>query len=186
MSDDEFNTIYPDHIQKIAHTHFTPVDISKISARLLSVSQNAPILDIGAGAGKFCSIGSVCTDNVFVGVEHRLALYSLSLEIVDRYRLKNVEMIHSDITEIPFGDFKLIYFFNSFSENIAPLEKIDDSTELTKKKYIDNTKYVKQQLETLDTGTKILTYYSTNAIIPENYQLKLSLFDCKLKVWERM
>jgi hypothetical protein len=185
IEDDAFDSIYPDAIRSVADNHFTPIHVSKIAAKLLAVRPNIRILDIGAGVGKFCAIGSVCSKGYFVGVEQREGLCNIAKDILKRYRLTNVEMINANILDISFADFEAFYFFNSFQENVYQAERLDDAVELKKELYHEYSLYVREQLSQMPTGTKIVTYYSLLKEIPNNYSLKLSMLDGSLKVWEK-
>ncbi|MBK9736331.1 MAG: hypothetical protein IPO92_15780 [Saprospiraceae bacterium] len=55
-------------MKEFKHT-FTPVDVSILAARYLATNEDSKILDIGSGAGKFCLIGSACSEGTFTGVE---------------------------------------------------------------------------------------------------------------------
>ena len=68
IDDDDFDEIYPEDIRPMAFTHFTPVEMAIKSAKFLVQKSGTKVLDIGSGAGKFCMIGSACTDGHFSGV----------------------------------------------------------------------------------------------------------------------
>ena len=186
IGDEEFDKIYPDALRSKADTHFTPVQVSKTAARLLAPGSDVKVLDIGAGVGKFCTIGSVCSKGYFVGVEQRKGLCAIARGVCERYNLTNVEFIHSNITDIPFEAYNAFYFFNPFMENICPREKINDEVELRKELFGEYSGYVREQLAQLPKGTRLVTYYSYLREVPPNYALKRSLFDNNLKVWEKL
>jgi len=75
-------------------------------------------LDIGSGAGKFCLIGAASTKGLFYGVEQRKELVNLCKSIAKTHQINNVEIFHSNITEISFSDYDAFYFYNPFYENI--------------------------------------------------------------------
>ena len=75
VTDDDFNSIFEEQIQEAAGIHFTHVKVAKLAARYLAHQKGVKVLDIGSGAGKFCMIGSVCTEGSFFGVEQRERLH---------------------------------------------------------------------------------------------------------------
>jgi Methyltransferase domain len=186
VEDEEFDLIYPQYIRPKADTHFTPIQVCKVAARLLTRKPNAKILDIGSGVGKFCSVGAVCTDGYFYGVEQREGLCNIANEVCDKYGLTNVEIIHANVMDLSFSDYDAFYFFNSFQENLSLEEKIDDEVALTRELYVQYTNYVRSQLATRPVGTTVVTYYSFMREIPDSYMCVLSLFDDKLKYWEKI
>lgn len=185
IEDEEFDQIYPEAIRKVADTHFTPIQVSKFAAKIIADRPNIKILDIGAGVGKFCTIGSVCSEGYFVGVEQRKGLYEIAKGICKRYKLTNVEIINANILDISFADFEAFYFFNSFQENLSVSDRIDDEVQLKRELFREYSLFVRDQLAAMPKGTKIVTYYSLLSEIPKNYTLTLSAFDEKLKVWEK-
>lgn len=186
IEDEEFDHIYPEAIRKVGDTHFTPIQVSKFAAKALADRPNIKILDIGSGVGKFCTIGSVCSEGYFVGVEQRAGLCNIAKAVCSRYNLTNVEIINANILDISFTDFDAFYFFNPFQENLTTTDRIDDEVELKRELFYEYSLFVKEQLAIMPVGTKIVTYYSFLKEIPKSYSLKLSAFSDKLKVWEKM
>ena len=184
--DDEFDLIYPDRIRAAADVHFTPIKVAKVAARYLASKSDVRILDIGAGAGKFCMVGSACTNAHFVGVEQRRSLCLTAKLITEHYHLSNVEFINANITSIAFKEFDAFYFYNSFFENVSSIGKMDDEIDLRRELYDIYSFYVKEQLDGLAIGTKLVTYYSFSKEIPQSYEIKHSAFGDKLRMWEKV
>lgn len=185
VTDSEFDLIYPKKIKAVSEIHFTPVRIAKVAAYYLAESIGTKVLDVGAGAGKFCMIGSACTKGFFYGVEQRKNLCSVAKRISNRYNLTNVEFINSNITDVEFKAFDAFYFFNPFYENVSLNGRIDNKVQLHRKLYDDYSQYVKQQLASMPIGTKLVTYYSFLKEIPSSYQVQFTSFDDKLRFWEK-
>ena len=114
MKDDDFDGIYPEEVRPMAFTHFTPIEIAIRAAKFLVQKSGTKVLDIGSGAGKFCMIGSVCTNGHFTGVEQRDNLHLLAEQIFKKYQLKNINFINSNINQIEFNNYEAFYFFNPF------------------------------------------------------------------------
>jgi SAM-dependent methyltransferase len=185
VNDNKFDSIYPQKLRRTSEFHFTPIQVAKISAQFLVSKPGTKVLDIGSGAGKFCMIGSICTDGYFVGIEQRKSLHMLSNRISKTYHLENIEFIHSNITEVDFKQFDAFYFYNSFYENINPLGKIDSAVDLNRKLYTDYSVYVRNQLDDMPIGTRLVTYFSYLKEIPDSYTLRSKKYDDKLKMWEK-
>lgn len=185
VADSEFDLIYPKKIKEVSEIHFTPVSIAKVAAYYLAEKKGTKVLDVGSGAGKFCMIGSACTNGYFYGVEQRKNLCSAAKRISNHYNLTNVKFINSNIIDVEFKAFDAFYFFNPFYENISIFGKIDNKVELNRKLYDEYSLYVKEQLTTMPIGTKLVTYYSFLKEIPDSYKVQFSSFDDKLKFWEK-
>jgi SAM-dependent methyltransferase len=186
LSDDEFDMIFADDILPASEIHFTPVDVSIIAARYLAEVAGTRVLDIGSGAGKFCVIGATCTDGYFIGVEMRLSFSEEASHISNVYDLANVQFVHANITDINFTDYDAFYIFNPFQENISISDRINDEIPLNKAFYEEYTLYVKDQLDKMPLGTRLVTYFSTCTEVPQSYHMQGSDFGGKLKFWEKV
>lgn len=185
VKDSEFHQLFPLPLREVADTHFTPVEIAKMAARYLVTEPGTRVLDIGSGAGKFCMVGAACTDGHFTGVEQREGLYTLSKKLLERYHLSGVEFIHANITEMDLRWFEAFYLFNPFYENIHRSECIDTTIELNRKLYFSYSNHVKEQLDALSKGTKLVTYFSYLDEIPDSFEPQIIGMDGKLKFWEK-
>lgn len=65
VKDSTFNELYPNHIKELANRHWTPIAVARMAAEYLAEEANSKILDIGAGAGKFCLVGAAATNGMF-------------------------------------------------------------------------------------------------------------------------
>src|ERR1043165_3820474 len=71
VSDEVFDSLYPVYVRELSEIHWTPLDVIKVAARFLAPNENARVIDIGAGVGKFCIAGSHYTKGSFIGIEQR-------------------------------------------------------------------------------------------------------------------
>ncbi len=185
VTDAEFDTIYPENLKKIGPVHWTPVQVAREAAEFLT-DMNAPkILDIGSGAGKFCLIGAALSKANFTGVELRTELYKVSKRIAKCYGLPNAKFINSNITDIDFKNYNAFYYFNPFYENIEKTNIIDDTVELKTQNFNIYTRYVKEQLENMPNGTRLVTYWSSVKDVPLNYTLRAESMNGLLEMWEK-
>ncbi len=185
ISDSDFDRMYAARLRKLSSIYFTPIEVAKIAAQFLVHQPGTKVLDIGSGAGKFCMIGSACTEGYFTGVEFRESLFALSQKLAEQHGFSNLHFILSNITEVDFSAFDAVYFFNSFYENIAPTNPIDHTTKLDKSLYIEYSLYVRDQLEAMPIGTRLATYFSYLIEIPSSYQAQATYFDGKLRLWKK-
>lgn len=186
VKDSTFNELYPNHIKELANRHWTPIAVARMAAEYLAEEPNSKVLDIGAGAGKFCLVGAASTKGMFFGVEQRAALTKISKKIANRHKITNVEFIHSNINEISFSDYDAFYFFNSFYENIDTTCLIDDSVLPDKDLYYDYSDYVKEQLDKTPVGTRLATYWSKWDEIPSSFDLTGTACNGLLNFWKKI
>lgn len=185
VADSIFNEVYPLHIKELSERHWTPVAVAKLAAQYLSEGPHSKVLDIGAGAGKFCLVGAACTEGMFYGVEQRQSLTQISKDIAEKHHIQNVEFIHANINQISFSDYDAFYFYNSFYENIDTSCPIDDQIQPDRKLFRVYTRYLKNQLDQLPIGTRIVTYWGGWNEIPRSFELDHSACNGLLNFWKK-
>jgi SAM-dependent methyltransferase len=183
-SDERFNQLYPFQIQTLANRHWTPLMVARKAATFLAAENNVRILDIGSGVGKFCLAAAYCKPHAFYyGVEQRKSLV-LEAEIVKKkLQIDNVSFIHGNFTQLDFKHYDHFYFFNSFYENLAGTNKIDDNIEYSHELYNYYNRYLFNQLKQKPAGTKLVTYHSLEDEIPDGYRLVSAEIGKLLKYW---
>jgi SAM-dependent methyltransferase len=187
ISDDQFNKIYPPAIQLLAKRHWTPLKVAELAARFLATEKGDRILDIGSGAGKFCLAGGYYQPTArFYGVEQRADLVEHARNANAILELDNVTFIHRNLTDLPLTDFDHFYFFNSFFENLAGQDKIDENVEYSVDLYNYYTRYLYKQLKQKPIGTRIATYHSLEDEIPAGYHVVGTEINDLLKFWVKV
>ena len=63
---------------------------------------------------------------------------------------------------------------------------IDNTVDLNRELYKEYSTYVREQLDTLPVGTRLVTYYSFLTEIPDSYEVQFAIIDEKLKMWEKV
>jgi len=183
-SDQAFNQVYPSHIRTLDTRHWTPLKIARKAAGFLSTGYNARILDVGSGVGKFClSAGFFYPQSIYYGIEQRRSLIQVAETAKETLRSGNVTFIHGNFTQLDFRNFDHFYFYNSFYENLAGTDKIDESIEYSAELYHYYSRYLFKQLERMPAGTRLVTYHSLEEEIPADYLVAHSEFDSLLKCW---
>lgn len=185
VDDQAFNGLYPPSIRELADRHWTPVDVAKMASKYLVESSDDKVLDIGAGAGKFCLVGASCTKGMFYGVEQRASLVQISNNLAQKHNIENVEFIHANIDQICFSDYNAFYFYNSFYENLDTLFPIDNIVLPDKERYYAYTNYLRNQLRKMPVGTRVVTYWSGWDEIPTSFDLEFTAYGGFLNFWRK-
>jgi len=183
-SDTQLHRLYPESIQLLATRHWTPLDIARKAAQFLATEKGAKVLDIGSGAGKFCLAAAYFKPTVeFYGVEQRRHLVDHARAAREILGLPNVHFLHQNLTQLDFKQFDHFYFYNSFYENLADTEKIDDSIACTPHLYDYYNRCLYRKLNELRTGTRVATFHTIENKMPGAYHMIEDHAGGLLKFW---
>lgn len=183
-SDEQFNQLYPLSIQTLARRHWTPLTVARKAANFLADENNVRVLDIGSGVGKFCLSAAYYKPKAFYyGVEQRKGLIDHAEIAREHLHIENVSFFNGNFTLLDFRNYDHFYFYNSFYENLACTDKIDDSIDYTGELYNYYNRYLYKQLEQKPTGTRLATFHSLDDEVPPCYHVVGSEFDNLLKFW---
>ena len=186
-SDEAFNKLYPVSIATLAQRHWTPLAVAQKAAQFLATGSKIRILDIGSGVGKFCLSGAhFAPDALFYGVEQRKRLIHHAENIRTALGIDNVSFIQANFTQLDFRNYDHFYFYNSFYENLAGTEKIDDSIEYSNELFAYYNSYLKRQLDQKPAGTRLVTFHSLEDEIPPDFQIVYSKMNNLLKFWVKI
>lgn len=183
IEDEKFDRIYPSAIRELSSIFWTPVRIAAEAAKLLVTAPGTHVLDIGCGAGKFCLIGASVTDGKFTGVEQRAELVEVARNAAASLELTDVEFLHGNITDVPFGKYDAFYLFNPFEENMFAGHRIDSAVPLSPELFKRYTGHVAAELGARPIGTCVVTYMGYADDIPACYDCESALFGDDLKLW---
>jgi len=183
-SESQFHLLYPASLHTLARNHWTPLIVAQKAANFLAAEKDARILDIGSGIGKFCLAAAYYKPQVtFFGVEQRKDLADYAEAAKEVTGLKNVSFIHGNITQLDFKHYDHFYFYNSFYENLAHTEKIDDHVIYSIELYNQYNRYLYRQLEKKPSGTRVAIFHGMDNILPPDYLEGGSDLDNLLKYW---
>ena len=186
-SDNRFNTLYPEPIRLLASRHWTPLNVARKASFFLAAEKGVRILDIGSGVGKFCLSAAYYSPNAhFFGIEQRKDLVGYAQAAANTLDLRNVSFIHGNFTQLNLRNYDHFYFYNSFYENLAGTDKIDERIVYSGELYNYYNRYLYKQLEQMPAGTRLATFYSLEDEVPADYHVVGSEMDNLLKFWVKV
>lgn len=172
MSDAEFDELYGEVWQAASERFWTPLAVAALAARWLTEEGDVRrVLDIGAGVGKLCIVGSLITRARFVGVEQRPQLVraaetaALEAGVADR-----ATFVCGRITLPLMAEHTAFYLFNPFAENTFSVEgRLDSTVELGLERYREDVALVEDGLRRAPIGARVVTYHGFGGRIPRGY-----------------
>jgi SAM-dependent methyltransferase len=183
-SESQFHLLYPASLHALARNHWTPLLVARKAANFLAVENGTSILDIGSGIGKFCLAAAYYKPkSAFYGIEQRKDLVDYAEAARKVLGLKNVSFIHGNLMHMDFKNYDHFYFYNSFYENLAIAEKIDDHFTYSIELYNQYNRFLYKQLEKKPSGTRVATYHGMEDIMPPDYLEGGNDVDDLLKYW---
>jgi hypothetical protein len=183
VSDEAFDSMYPVYVRELSEIHWTPLSVIEVAARFLGTDEDARIIDIGAGAGKFCIAGSHYAPGYYTGIEQRKNFVRVGNKLIKQLGCERAELIHGNFIDISLAQYTGIYFFNSFHENIVISDSLDEKIERTTELYELYNKHFLEQLNAMPVGTRLVTFWLALSEIPGTYRMEASHFDGLLKLW---
>jgi SAM-dependent methyltransferase len=183
-SDEQFHELYPKSIQALSRRHWTPLTIARKAADFLAAEAHSRVLDIGSGVGKFSLAAAYFKpDSHFFGIEQRKDLVIHAEAAAGTLNLSNVSFMHGNFTQLDLRNYDNFYFYNSFYENLATADKIDDSIDYSLELYNYYNRFLFRQLEQTPEGTRLATYHSLEDEVPPSFHVVGSAINNFLKFW---
>lgn len=175
VADEAFDTIYPKPVRERSERFWTPVDVARRAAELLVVDSTTRVLDVGAGAGKFCLVGALTTEGDFTGVEQRGHLVAMARQIARYYGVRRANYVHDDANCMDWRPYDAFYFFNPFAENyFADGDQIDHTVDLSPERFHYDVGCAVAGLASAKVGTRVVTYHGLGRTLPNTYDLHSS------------
>jgi len=175
VHDRDFDDIYPFGIRVVSRTFWTPVRVALRAAELLVRNENSSVLDVGAGAGKFCIVGALSTNARFTGLEHRASLVTVAEDAAARVGAAALtNFVHGGLAGIEWERFDAFYFYNPFSENLyGRHDHLDDTVELSQERFRRDIDAVYRGLEDARPGARVVTYHGFGREFPPSYECQM-------------
>ena len=163
--DRQFDALVPQELRHLSSVHWTPVRAAVRAASLLCAGKGTRVLDVGSGIGKVCTIGALCGEGTWVGVEHHAALVdsaaalARSLGVASRTRF-----VQADAFSIDWREFDAVYLYNPFELQL--FRDGDPRVSLA-----EQVTRVQQQLAALPTCTRVITLHGFGGAMPASFEL---------------
>jgi SAM-dependent methyltransferase len=171
-ADARLDSFYPEPHQGFRPQHATPVEVALLAAGWLAEVRGAEVLDVGAGAGRFCIVGALATEGRFVGIERRAHLVEAARRAAaalgaERARFEVGELDDDDALHEAFTGY---YLFNPFAEHLLPREqRIDEEVPHEPARREADVARVERILARARPGTRVATWHGFGGAL-EGYE----------------
>lgn len=171
-ADARLDSLYPEPHQGFRPQHATPVEVALIAARWLADVPNAEVLDVGAGAGRFCIVGALATGARFVGVERREHLVDAARAAATALGVERARFVWGELADArgAHATYTGYYLFNPFAEHVLPPEqRIDDEVPHDAARRRADIARVERVLARARPGTRVVTWHGFGGTL-EGYE----------------
>ena len=184
IDDQSWDTRYPSDLQQAAEFHFAPLSIVEHAAAWLADTEAASILDIGAGAGKFCVRAAELHPHAqWVGVELRARLVREAQRWIDAMGLDNCQVYQGEATESSLAGFTGVFIYNPFYEATDPKLALDAELVGGHDSYAERCVALRQNLSHVPRGFRLVSYFCYGPELPDTLQRVWEAADGKLIGW---
>jgi SAM-dependent methyltransferase len=167
VTDRHFDQVYSSELRFLSRQHWTPVRVAKSAAGLLTEAGATAILDVGAGAGKFCIVGALTTTATYVGLERRAHLVEAARAAAARFGVRRVRFTRGNLLDFDCTGFDGFYLFNPFYEQIGGgLVPIDGQVEASLGLYRRYVGATEEKLAAAAPGSVVVTYHGFGGTLP--------------------
>lgn len=171
VGDHAFDALLDPAARSVSSMYWTPIDVARRAARWLSMEGAHEVLDVGAGAGKFCVVTALTSPLRACGIEQRARLVRTGREVARAVGVEDrVRLLCGTIEELELAAYDALYLFNPFAENgYGTSHQLDDSVELSIDRLIRDVAYVERALLEAPVGMMVATYYGFGGRIPDTF-----------------
>lgn len=169
--DSAFDRYLPEELRRVSRQYWTPLAVTLRAAAWLEEAGVRTVVDIGAGAGKFCVAGALASSCDFIGLEHRPRLVGAARILARAFgvaeRVTFLEGAFGEV-EVPAAD--AYYLYNPFGENLSPAaEHLDEDVELGGDRFQREVAAFRAFLRTRPAGVYVATFNGFGGLLPDDY-----------------
>ncbi len=181
--DAAFDRAYPDWVRRLSERYWTPVAVARRAATLLVRGAETRVLDVGAGAGKFCIVGAQVTGARFCGVEQDKQLVEVARRVCRDRGVDAARFIHGDAKAIDWLEFDAFYLFNPFTECWTRTSSRERRG--LQQRRLEDIEFTVEMLRGLPRGARVVTFHGFGDPMPLEYRRQSVEFfgSDRLELW---
>ncbi len=172
VEDEAFDLLLGEQPRARSRQHWSSLEVILAAVEQFTQAGAQRVLDVGAGAGKFCAVASLVTGRRVYGVERRPALVREARELARRLGA-DVEIDEGTLETVRPRRFDGFYFFNPFGEYVAAEEdRYDADFPRSFAGYVRDARLVERWLLDAAVGTAMVTYNGLGGRIPSCFEVQ--------------
>lgn len=177
VPDSVFDQCLAPEFRQVSSQHWTPLDVIRRVSTWIDQLNIRTVVDIGAGAGKFCVAAALTSRAYFIGIEQRERLVVAARSLAQSFNIDDrVSFEWGIVGSRALPPAEAYYLFNPFGENLyANGCLIDQDVELSWKRYARDVESTQEFFHTVPVGTYVLTYNGYGSTLPRAF------FDVKVE-----
>lgn len=171
VPDSYFDQCLPEELRRASTGQWTPLDVARRVSEWIGQLGIRTVVDIGAGAGKFCVTSALLSNARFLGIEHRARLVTASRKLAEAFGVsERVAFEWGVVGRRPIPQADAYYLYNPFGENLAPsAHQFDQEVQLSAERYEQDVEWIRQFLHGVPVGTYVITYNGYGALLPSSF-----------------
>lgn len=169
---------YPEAFRRFRPQHATPVEVAATAAAWLAEAGATRVLDVGAGAGRFCVAGALVTDLAFTGVERRPWLVEAARTAAGALGASRARFVCGDVRDVDWAAHDGFYLFNPFAEHhLDEGDCIDLAWPRGRDGFDADVTFVEDALAAAPSGTPVVTWNGFGGDLRD--------YTCERRAWAR-
>ena len=158
-ADEALDGVFPEGFRRFRAQHATPVEVAATAAGWLAERGATRVLDVGAGAGRFCVTGALVTQMAFTGVERRPWLVEAAREVARALGATRASFACGDVRDADWSGHDGFYLFNPFAEHHLDEDECIDLAWPRGRDGLDaDVTFVEDALADAPAGTAVVTW----------------------------
>ncbi len=170
--DAAFDRFLPASLRALSPHHWTPLPVVKRASEWLDSLGIRCVVDIGAGAGKFCVAGALFSGCRFIGLEQRPSRVASAHTLARLFGVDDrVRFVCGALGQVPTPVGDAYYFFNPFDNALGDMDDQETGVGLRIDQHQPAVTIAEAILRRAPGGTCVLTHYGFGGRVPESYRL---------------
>jgi SAM-dependent methyltransferase len=187
VRDEVFDQIYPPAVRRLSWLHWSPMRACVRAVKLLALTRETRLLDVGAGAGKFCIVAASMSGARIRGIERSPYFAQVARAAAVRLGV-TVDIVDGTLEDEAPSSVDALYFFNPFAETPnLPGVAMEGSRDERLARARRDVATAEAFLERADVGTRVVTFFGFGGRMPRSFE-RVTREACAggvLELWEK-